>query len=98
MRLEDNLNPNNDVEENIQQIERFIQATHPRSKMRQEVHTMINHTSDVVYADLVQDVMRASKECDFTSQSGNSILTGMLINSCQSVEMNKWISDNTEDL
>ena len=97
-RLEDNLNCNNEVNDNIREIEKFIQTTHPRSKMRQEVHTMVNHTSDIVFADLVQDITRAAKECDFTNQSGMSILMGMIINSCQNVEMNKWISDNLLEL
>jgi len=61
IRLEDNLNCNNKVNDNIREIEKFIQTTHPRSKMRQEVHTMVNHTSDIIFADLVQDITRAAK-------------------------------------
>ena len=66
--------------------------------MRQEVHSLVQHTSDVAFADLVQRVNRAAKECNFTNQSGTSTLTGMLISSCNNVEMNKWISDNIMEL
>ena len=66
--------------------------------MRQEVHEMIRHTSDLMYADMVQNVTHAAKECEFVNQSGSAILTGMLVNSCQSVEMNKWLSDNTQEI
>ena len=59
---------------------------------------MVNHTSDVVFADLVQEINRAAKECEFTNQSGTSILTGMMICCCMNVEMNKWISDNIVEL
>jgi len=97
-KLEEKLNCNNEVNENIQEIEKFIQQTHPRSKMRQEVHSMVNHTSDMVFADLVLDTTRAAKECEFTNQSGTSILTGMMISYYQNVEMNKWISDNIMQL
>ena len=92
------MNPNEEVHENIHEIEKFINSIHPRSKMRQEVHEMIRHTSDLTYADMVQNMTRAAKECEFVVQSGSAILTGMLVNSCQSVEMNKWLSDNTQEI
>ena len=66
--------------------------------MRQEVHEMIRHMSDLTYADMVQNVTRAAKECEFVIQSGSAIHTGMLVSSCRSVEMNKWLSDNMQEV
>ena len=43
---------------------------------------------------MVQKVNQASKECEFTGQSGTQILNGMLVAACSNMEVNKWISEN----
>ena len=61
--------------------------------MRQEVYALIHHSSDISFADMIQWINQASKECDFMRQSGTQILNGMMIAACTNVEVNKWISE-----
>ena len=47
---------------------------------------------------MVQNSVKSAKECDYGKQSAERILINMMVNECSCETMNKFLSENSEQI
>ena len=68
------------------------------SRRRLDLFNLLDHNNQTKYVYMIQNTLKASRECNYSMQSAQQILISLMINSCTDSDMIKFLTDNAEEI